>query len=279
MDRFKKLKKERSGKSLPKEKQPVFITDVKSFKENVKIKEILRSVKMNSSMRLKAPSENIIMKEGGKEDNKDFNDENCFEESTVTQNSDDLFSATNPDVVVSNAEEVIKEINIDNNYKESTKECDNGNGIQDDVQENKYTREGNMAAETANFQSTTPAQTKTNRDDFCFKRDINNRIRNGNTIENIRDRKLSLDHSMLSRREGLSQSELDLHSMGKLPLERKSSFFRKTMDSFVRNTTEMFKKQNKSLQRRLSMSCSLQSLNEKCLTSNDSREVPIQQVR
>ncbi|XP_069365126.1 uncharacterized protein [Maniola hyperantus] len=272
MERFKKLKKEKPGKSSLKDKTPLFITDVKSIKENIKIKEILRTVKMNSSMRLKAPPGSKVI------NNKDFNDDDCFEGSSSNPHSSELLSATNPDVVVSSAQQKENEIDSDSNTRKSTQESDNENEIIVVVENKDSTC--NEIEEPVSIEQSSDSSLKNS--DISQKDLINvntdNVLPNGKTNDNSRDRKLSLDHTMLLRLEGLSQSELDLHSIGKSPLERKSSFFRKTMDSFVRNTTEMFKKQNKSLQRRVSMSVSLQSLNDKSLTSNDYREIPIQQV-
>ncbi|XP_045784758.1 uncharacterized protein LOC123880605 [Maniola jurtina] len=272
MERFKKLKKEKPGRSSSKDKQPLFITDVKSIKENIKIKEILRTVKMNSSMRLKAPPGSKVM------NNKDFNDDDCFEESSTNQSSSEIWSATNPDVVVSSAEQKENEIDSDCDSRESTQKSDNEKDINTVVENKQRTCNEIMEPVSIEQSSDSPKENCDISQKEPIKANTDNILPNGKPNDNSRDRKLSLDHTMLSRLEGLSQSELDLHSIGKSPLERKSSFFRKTMDSFVRNTTEIFKKQNKSLQRRVSMSVSLQSLNDKSLTSNDYREIPIQQV-
>ncbi|CAH2216183.1 jg3078, partial [Pararge aegeria aegeria] len=274
MDRkeSKKFKKEKSVKCSSKKEGPLYITDVKSFKENIKIKEILRNVKMNSSMRLKAPPGSKVMS------NTDFNYEDSFEESSVAQNSTEILSATNTDVVVSNVEP--NESKADNNYtSEASQESDTANESNAVVGENNHSCNHISTIEPL---STGDPTLQTNCDNIQSDNEnvnsnLNNRLPNGKMYEKTRDRKLSLDQTILSRREGLSQSELDLHSIGKSPLERKSSFFKKTMDSFVKNTTEMFKKQNKSLQRHVSMSVSLQSLNDKSTNPNDYREVPIQE--
>nr|XP_026500638.1 uncharacterized protein LOC113404092 [Vanessa tameamea] len=260
MDRLKqKLKKEKQVKDSGKDKQSLFITDVKSIKENLKIKEILRTVKMNSSMRLKGPPGSQIM------NSKDFNEEDCFEESSNNQNSIEPLSAFNPDVDVTKADledHVEKEVNTSEN--ELSPEILNINKIEiseasDDTQNEAQSEKNNSLN---NSQSDI--------DDNDEIANLTASLSNGKLIEKNRDRKLSLDHTMLSRQDGFSQSELDLHTIGKSPLERKYSFFRKKMDSFVRNTTEMFRRQNSFLQRRGSMSVSLQSLNDKCNISETS---------
>ncbi|XP_046976876.1 uncharacterized protein LOC124542959 [Vanessa cardui] len=258
MDRLKqKLKKEKQVKDSGKDKQSLFITDVKSIKENLKIKEILRTVKMNSSMRLKGPPGSKIM------NSKDFNEEDCFEESSVNQNSNEPLSAFNPDVDITKADlEEHAERESNSSENESTPEILNTNIVE---------------ISEASDDTPSEAQSEKNNSLINTQSDINDNdeianltasLSNGKLIEKSRDRKLSLDHTMLSRQDGFSQSELDLHTIGKSPLERKYSFFRKKMDSFVRNTTEMFRRQNSFLQRRGSMSVSLQSLNDKCNTSN-----------
>ncbi|CAG9558141.1 unnamed protein product [Danaus chrysippus] len=255
MDRLKqRIKKDKQVKSTPKEKY-VFITDVKSIKENLKIKEILRTVKMNSSMRLKGPPGSKIMS------NKDFNDDDCPEEFQ-TNHSNEPLSACNPDVVVSELEK--------NKEYEDSEDCLIKNSEPDtEVVDLEKENEEVTLVQDSNGDKQDLISKEDKQDDV----DVNNE--NSNIVvndvytkpkirpEKLLDRKLSLDQSILSRRQGFSQSELDLHSLGKSPLERKVSFFRKKMDSFVRNTTEMFKRQNDSLQRRGSMSMSLQSLNEK----------------
>ncbi|OWR43740.1 hypothetical protein KGM_203310 [Danaus plexippus plexippus] len=257
MDRLKqRIKKDKQVKSTPKEKY-VFITDVKGIKENLKIKEILRTVKMNSSMRLKGPPGSKIMS------NKDFNDDDCSEELQRNDKANEPLSASNPDVVVSELEK--------NNDSEESDDCliKQPELDAEEVGLEKENGEVTLVQDSNEDKLPDPISKEHKRDDV----DINNE--NGNVFDNhlytkpkirpekLLDRKLSLDQSILSRRQGFSQSELDLHSLGKSPLERKVSFFRKKMDSFVRNTTEMFKRQNESLKRKGSMSMSLQSLNEK----------------
>ncbi|XP_047543680.1 uncharacterized protein LOC125075888 isoform X2 [Vanessa atalanta] len=260
MDRLKqKLKKEKQVKDSGKDKQSLFITDVKSIKENLKIKEILRSVKMNSSMRLKGPPGSKIM------NSKDFNEEDCFEESSNNQNSIEPLSAFNPDVDVTKADlenQVEREVNSSEN--ELSPEVLNINKIE--ISEASDDTPNEAQSEKNNSLNNTQSDIDDN-DEIA---NLTASLSNGKLIEKNRDRKLSLDHTMLSRQDGFSQSELDLHTIGKSPLERKYSFFRKKMDSFVRNTTEMFRRQNSFLQRRGSMSVSLQSLNDKCNSSETS---------
>lgn len=268
-------------KHVDKDPAPLFITDVKAIKENLKIKEILRTVKMNSSMRIKAPRGSKVMQ------NKDFNDnEDMF---GVDQNSGELNSenknieenvigeppsATNTDVVInSNSSEDTSECKLEETVdvtNESEAEliaaCDENNssidtkihesvsvpeGLSDFVQISEENKQNTHIAADANIDLPPSSESQVK----------------------VRDRKLSLDQTMLSRRGGLSQSEVDLNSIGKSPLERKSSFFRKKMDSFLKNTTEMFKRQSisrsQSIQRRGSMSVSLQSLNESSAFTGD----------
>lgn len=242
MDKLKqKLRKEKPTKECTKDKYPQFITDVNSIKENLKIKEILRTVKMSNSVRLKAPHGNNVMS------NKDFNKDDCLEMS-ADQNSSEPLSATNPDVLIT------KTISTDS--VESIRDiCEN-----ESAEEFENRSECNIILDEVKKPINNIENNEKNNSNH---NELNLVVPNGKSSENSRERKLSLDHTILSRQDGFSQSELDLHSIGKSPLERKSSFFRKKMDSFVRNTTEMFRRQNRSLQRRVSMSVSLQSLNEK----------------
>lgn len=246
-----------------KKEKPSFI-DVKSMKENLKIKEILRTVKMNSSMRLKAPPGSKVM------DNKDFNDnDDCFIETSTNedteQNDNNAPSATNPNVIVGNSalESVIEQSDdVDKELPtiDISPEISQSNETLNRSTEN----EPEHADNSSNNNTTDPVAV-----DECPPERLAEI-----PIIKVRDRKLSLDHTMLIRRDGLSQSELDLNSIGKSPLERKSSFFRKKMDSFFRNTTELFKKQSfndrpQDIQRRGSMSVSLQSLNKVTSTNNN----------
>lgn len=266
-----KSKKEKPIKYIDKDKGSSFITDIKTIKENLTIKEMLRTVKMNSSMRIKAPRGSKVMQ------NKDFNDnENFFEDASSNEGSEtsEAPSATNPDVVINNS--IIEEY-ASVHINETCNSCDNDKIIKPDSSadlenpcEPSPDRSSllnlNSLSESlvdyvdADVESipTTPVLPEINIPESPVE----------NSHVKTRDRKLSLDHTLLSRREGFSQSELDLHSIGKLPLERKSSFFRKKMDSFLKNTTEIFKRQSfqsksQCPKRRESMSVSLQSLNEK----------------
>lgn len=268
MERLKqKLKMEKQVKDSGKDKYPLFITDVKSIKENLKIKEILRTVKMNSSMRIKAPRGSKIMS------NKDFTEDDYCEETSVIQNSSEPLSAVNPDVrVAANTEgSLIEETSLYDNLSN----LESGNETQVNISEETDIAESDEVPEETNSDNLSQKNVVDNRSNHDISNDnLSTFVSNGKLSEKIqlgekiRDRKLSLDHTMLSRQDGFSQSELDLHTIGKSPLERKYSFFRKKMDSFVRNTTEMFRRQNSSLQRRVSMSVSLQSLNEKCCTND-----------
>ncbi|KAJ0183729.1 hypothetical protein K1T71_000152 [Dendrolimus kikuchii] len=296
MDKIKqKPRKEKPMKHVEKGKSQSFITDVKTLKENLKIREILRTVKMNSSMRIKAPRGSKVMT------NKDFNDnenDGLFADCSHSDNHDisDLPSAINPNVVFNNVvidkEETIAEVtdsrdinesidspaedisrDIVNDEYQNIDENENENGLGDTNAINIKIHRSNSVSEglvdfvvisdTMKSVETTPElrMPPSPNDDLPVK---------------TRDRKMSLDHTILTRREGLSQSELDLHSIGKSPLERKSSFFRKKMDSFLKNTTEIFKRQSlgsksQTISRRGSMSVSLQSLNENSTYNDDLR--------
>ncbi|XP_075990993.1 uncharacterized protein LOC142986394 isoform X2 [Anticarsia gemmatalis] len=281
MDRFRqKSKKDKPMKYVDRDKSPLFITDVKTIKENLKIKEILRTVKMNSSMRIKAPKGSKVMQ------NKDFNDnEDIFEGEANSEEPDEseTASATNPDVVVNSscvetnepAEHVTENpvISDDNEPEEKTMSEPNINNAPFDamIHESTSVPEGLSDLELISDKD------KQNNSDVP---DVKIDLLPPSECSHVktRDRKLSLDQTMLSRREGLSQSELDLNSIGKSPLERKSSFFRKTMDSFLKNTTEIFKRQSiksQGMQRRGSMSISLQSLNENSTCNGDYAGEPL----
>ncbi|XP_073951724.1 uncharacterized protein isoform X2 [Choristoneura fumiferana] len=277
MDRFRqKSKKEKPMKHVDKDKSPLFITDVKTIKENIKIKEILRSVKMNSSMRIKAPRGSVVM------NNNDFIDvqDDQLDVNNDIQNvllPDDLQEATNSDLVnqITQGSEVVL-TNDQDEIKNTTKEVndfkpgDDSDDIKTDIIEaqlispmdnTEINHEVNQEI-TKDNETVLETEPRSKRNSACP------------AIVKTRERKLSLDHTMLTRREGLSQSDMDLHSIGKSPLERKSSFFRKKMDSFLRNTTEIFKRQSLSSKsqpviRRGSMSVSLQSLNETTTMDSD----------
>ncbi|CAB3225138.1 unnamed protein product [Arctia plantaginis] len=273
MDRFRRRsKKEKPPKYTERDKSPLFITDVKTIKENLKIKEILRTVKMNSSMRIKAPKGSKVMQ------NKDFNDNDDIFEGEI--NAEDLdmteaTSATNPDVIVNSnhrvsSDDVIETYVVNDTNEEAVQNTISDSNEQDtsiDTTLHKANSEPEIMSDLALI-----SNEEKQKDSVIPDVKIDSPLPSECSHVKARDRKLSLDQTMLSRREGLSQSELDLNSIGKSPLERKSSFFRKKMDSFLKNTTEMFKRQtskNQSIQRRGSMSVSLQSLNENSRCNGD----------
>ncbi|XP_048004318.1 uncharacterized protein LOC125240468 [Leguminivora glycinivorella] len=271
MDRFRqKTKKDKPMKHVEKEKSPLF-TDVKSMKENLKIKEILRSVKMNSSMRLKAPRGSVVM------------DKNEFTDVSEDVSDDHSNLQDKPDQDFQEAKNVDLVNNLNHDSEDPTPH------LRDEVEMNTGQQPGlqqdncQPALSTDNSNpltqeiDTSPSQADGALKESEANQDILNREESFSKVDSLqsktnavknRERKLSLDNTMLSRRESLSQSEMDLHYIGKSPLERKSSFFRKKMDSFIKNTTEIFKRQSlgsksQTMSRRGSMSVSLQSLNEK----------------
>ncbi|XP_061706336.1 uncharacterized protein LOC133517165 isoform X1 [Cydia pomonella] len=277
MDRFRqKTKKDKPMKHAEKEKSPMF-TDVKTIKENLKIKEILRSVKMNNSMRIKAPRGSVVMdkneftdvQEDGSDDHSDLQD---------TKPDDDLQEAKNFDIV-NNLLHESKNPNTHLQNEISTNTEQQPEPYQDNLQlahdtdyNNHSTQDTEMSASKVEcMREPDVNQENLKSEESASKPDS---LQTKTHIVKNRERKLSLDNTMLTRRESLSQSEMDLHSIGKSPLERKSSFFRKKMDSFLKNTTEIFKRQSlgsksHSMSRRGSMSVSLQSLNENVDTVGD----------
>lgn len=295
MDRFRqKIKKDKPQKHADREKSNLFITDVKAIKENLKIKEILRTVKMNSSMRIKAPRGSKVM------NSKDFNDNDDFVEDTSNseayeEDDEDPPSATNPDVVISNVdsdeaelaeEPILKDFNetgtdiskdIAETGNEFIQHCANSDTDNDSTKNESNTHTNSVVESESSENNNVPDNVT-----ICDEKPLHiPPIQD--TYLKCRDRKLSLDYTMLSRREGLSQSELDLHLIGKSPLERKSSFFRKKLESFLKNTTEIFKRQSlgsksQPIKRRGSMSVSLQSLNETNCTNDYSSMLQNPQV-
>lgn len=278
MERTKqKSKKDKPNKYVDKEKSSSFIADVKTLKENLKIREILRTVKMNSSMRIKAPRGSKVMQ------NKDFNDnEDIFEDTISVEGQDGIEppSATN---TVLNTE-------VDGNVVPIKNCVNNKINSNTDVVETEFSENDKVYVETSVIHKSKSLEgLETCAEDDSVTPSIPAVLASPTENAGVRsrDRKLSLDHTMLSRREGLSQSEVDLHSIGKSPLERKSSFFRKKMDSFLKNTTEIFKRQSLSsktttsplTQRRGSthsrMSVSLQSLNENFAYEGEYEDEPI----
>ncbi|XP_068620990.1 uncharacterized protein [Battus philenor] len=268
MDKTKHKTGKKQERNNGKEKYPQFISDVKYLKENLKIKEILRTVKMNSSMRIKAPPGSKVM------NNKDFNDNETSHEQIIFKESQgQLLLDDSPEATPLN---VVSSINIDAESKinKVEKSVEPNEIITDTVEIGSEIKEYKDGLCIENPQGSVNLEidkkksliSETNSDvtDVTYVP----RTINKNTNTSLRDRKLSLDQTILSRQASLSQSELDLHSMGKSPLERKSSFFKKKMDSFLKNTTEIFKRQTQTgktplIQRRGSMSISLQSLNDK----------------
>lgn len=270
MDRLRhKQKKEKPTKYADKEKTHSFITDVKSIKENLKIKEILRTVKMNSSMRMKAPRGSKVM------NSKDLMNEDPYiaEEQQVIE----PVSAINP-VMVSSSD-------VDFNVVQSESIIVDSNDVNSEMRNDGSVEENHLDIVHENTNMIENQNSKDEEEPLINKQEVE-RIPNETEDKRLqllksRERKLSLDHSLLTRR--VSQSELDLHSIGKLPLERKSSFFRKRMDSFLKNTTEIFKRQSlnhkaEPVHRRGSMSASTPALNEKngdLWTSNQVRNFSV----
>lgn len=286
MDRFRqKSKKEKPMKYVDKEQSPLFISDVKAIKENLKIKEILRTVKMNSSLQIKAPKGSKVMQNKEFNDNDDIfgvdlnsEDQKSENQNSEEQNKSEPPSATNLDVVVidnsnednneSKPEEVVDKSDESNESEgEVIAACDENN-----ISVDATTHESISVPEVLSDFVVITEESKQNTPVVPDVK-IDFLLPNDSSAVKARDRKLSLDQTMLSRRGGLSQSELDLNLIGKSPLERKSSFFRKKMDSFLKNTTEIFKRQSisrsQSIQRRGSMSVSLQSLNESIARNGD----------
>ncbi|XP_038216605.1 uncharacterized protein LOC119835700 [Zerene cesonia] len=281
MDKFKqKLKKDKSVQNNTQDKKEMLVADVKCIRENLKIREILRNVKMNRSMRLKAPPGSKVM------NNKDFGDNDDFFEESLKEEDDkdqEPPCAKNPDVVVTHTD-----FSDDNTIgsNEDIEKCDFENEPTEENSDSDKNSTGVLTSETVEdhdvykLESFEPVKRS---DSVSPDNRSIQQLLNEMPATKVRDRKLSLDQSTLNRRVGFTQSELDLHSLGKSPLERKSSFFRKKMDSFLRNTTDLFKRQSltgkcQPVQRRGSMSVSLQSLNENCDNSNEgSQDESVQQ--
>lgn len=265
MDRLRhKQKKEKPIKNIDKEKTHYFIKDVKTIQENLKIKEILRTVRMNSSMRVPRGSKVT--------NSKDVNDNDFLFAGEVysaeEQQSIEPLSATNRELVPSTYSDsnVTESEHIILNYNDINPEVSDDHFVEQKL-DIVYDNTNEIINEISKDQEESLKDTQEieriaeeNPDVKVQKEPENKKI----LLLINRERKLSLDQTMLTRR--ISQSELDLHSIGKSPLERKSSFFKKKMDSFFKNTTEIFKRSlsNKVEQerRRGSMSVSLQSLNE-----------------
>lgn len=248
MDRLKqKLKKEKLALNT-KEK---CVADVKCIKENIKIREILRNVKMNSSMRLKAPTGSKVMS------NADFNDsEDCFDETPKDLNG--TFQqpppATNYNVIVTYPDYEISS-DLNNICHEQTSTLDR---YKSNSETNLVTTVKNMCNQHQEKKTESVKRSESMIPDVSALSEILNRL-----PATMGTRKTSLDQSHLGRR--FTQSEVDLNSLGKLPLERKSSFFRKKMNSFLRNTTHLFR-QHSSVGKNTK---SLRSLNENNLEDED----------
>ncbi|XP_045542074.1 uncharacterized protein LOC106716982 [Papilio machaon] len=271
MDKSKHRTGKKMDKNNCKEKSPLFVSDVKNLKENLKIKEILRTVKMNSSMRLKSPQNNKAM------NNKDLNDNHdCFERCSQEQ-QDHMVDELNPSATNHNV--ITSTLNVDT--ETSDNDLQNNEGIKVtiyDVSDTCTESNDSSVSYVLSENCSESKESKINDEKTETNNNANEVTSSRKPINNIaalkpRDRKLSLDQTILSRRSGLSQSELDLNLIGKSPLERKSSFFRKKMDNFLKNTTEIFKRQSQCgksqpTERRGSKSISLQSLTDKSYPSN-----------
>lgn len=296
MERLRsKAKKEKSIKHHDKAKPQPFAADVKTIKENLKIEEILKTVKINSSMRIKAPRGSKVMS------NKDLSETS---EPIMSETRDFvLTTSADNDTVIEMAS--LTDIDLDqtkDSYNENKAGCKDNNinytkeieeSIQsiDDVINSLNDDLNGLVAEKFKSEKQEKPIVKDEKE-HCkelMKDDVDNKARYKsyeaipriqvqvdtlsclpmiNSLEK-RSRKLSLDQTMLSRSPSLSQSEINLHLVGKSPLERKSSFFKKKMDSFLRNTSDIFKRQSLSkasempgLPRRVPLSYSLQSLHD-----------------
>ncbi|XP_059059824.1 uncharacterized protein LOC131853048 [Achroia grisella] len=267
MDRIRqKSKKHKPMKHMDKEEPNMYITDAKAIKENMKIKEILRTVKMNSSMRIKAPRGSKVMQNFNdndsfgdvtNEDNKQNQNPMSTNNSLSNDNDINIVEVTNENCLNSN-----QETNIDT----SGTEVDKSNTVDDD---NTIETETDTKVESSPNTLVNGDVHNTSSPQISQITSVINEYSNLKS----RERKLSLDHTILMKRNSLSQSEMDLHSIGKSPLERKSSFFRKKWESFKKNASESFKKQSlaksqSQLDRTGSVSVSLQSLNEKSERDN-----------
>lgn len=275
----KKPKKRSPSKSAEKEKLPFFPHDFKSIKENIK-KEFLRTVKISNSFRVKGPrATTVIINSMNDSDhvcetinsnvshhNNDTVVEDIVSTDTMTpgeiiENNINIQSDAVQDAALSN---IPKDLNEETNQKdvdvpiiidyienkEESPETDSNVNIDDNLSKVNL---------TCDSHSTSEIYERDEKDLATALPDLRLTVPN-------RNRKYSLDNTLLSRRQSWSQSEIDLHSVGKSPLERKSSFFRKRLDRFLKNTSEIFKKSSNSvnsdgIQRSSSMSFSLHSLN------------------
>lgn len=210
---------------------------------------------MNSSMRIKAPRGSKVMQ------NNDFNESEDIFEDTINADGLEPPSATNTVLNTEIDGHLVSEEDYEVVSNANVAETELMSGGENDKTDNVHKSESIIEGleECAEINSAVPESSAVTP------------LPTDNSGVRYRDRKLSLDQTMLTRRDGLSQSEMDLHSLGKLPLERKSSFFRKKMDSFLKNTTEIFKRQSlgsktfPSVRKGCTssrMSVSMQSLNE-----------------
>lgn len=295
MDHFRqKVKKEKSIKHHDKAKPQSFMADVRTLKETLKIKEILKTVKINSSMRIKAPRGSKVMSnkdlsENNEQDsNDDFgfttsgvptvqSDKTNFAELSTTQASN-FSDSENDSGVRIDAVNNSNEFDFTKDIEESIRSIDDVisnladelNGLES-IESIKVEDFGEDAKDTSHeeFDHKTKYSSHETIPRTQIQADTLSCLPTISSLDKVRTRKLSLDHTMLTRRPSLSQSEMNLNSVGKSPLERKSSFFRKKMESFLRNTSEVFKRQSlgkagglPGLPRRGSISCSLQSLHD-----------------
>ncbi|GBP94103.1 hypothetical protein EVAR_69929_1 [Eumeta japonica] len=284
MDRsHSKSKKNRAPRYGEKEKPLSLHQDLKTIKENLKIKEMLKIVKINSSFRLKGPRGTKVITDNLS----DIADNNLILESSTRNNVMDAPSVnevydtgsySDNDSVLEQMYANTDEDNVCENYEiinpiasnEDSLQITTSNDNENETLVENY-GESDDTVDCLKSQLHVPEEAIPEHSE----RDATSTLpRVKSQLSCERSRKMSLDQTILNRRKSWSQSELDLHSVGKSPLERKSSFFRKKLDNFFKNTSEIFKKQSGSVKsekvsRKGSMSFSLQSLNEKNLFPSD----------
>lgn len=276
----KKTKQQKSSKSGEKEKLPLFPHDLKSIKENFK-KEFLRTVKINNSFRVKGPrATKVVMKSMDSEVEVD-NNHIGIDNEINGNHSESIVTTSSVDKNCCNCkcnEEYKYNENIKNSLQQPLEALSFGDNEIEDVNKGEYSefrpdisildieKGVRNTVITSDFNETEDIENSCAKSK-CSDKDHATALPNiGPSFFPERNRKYSLDNNVLTRRQTWSQSEIDLHSVGKSPLERKSSFFRKKLDRFFKNTSEIFKKQSanakvENVKRRGSISFSMQSLN------------------
>lgn len=220
-----------------------------------KMKQFLRTVKANNSFNLKGPrsSKGMKMSEADKDlveavnsEVKDLNIESK-PSTTSTSESYNINSASSSNFNTRTYTVCDNIFDTDSHAAPPNTQIERDNSVLEFKEENLNTSSQTKNGEEDVLQLEKGltflqlSQEQTENDDATALPSIHSSLTYCNRIKS---RTYSLDQNLLYRRQSWSQSEEQLHVVGKLPLERKRSFFRKRLDKFLKNTSDVFKKKS-----------------------------------